>query len=401
MNSQFFPPDTVFSVTNLTLLIKDLLEQGFHNITLEGEISNFRPNASGHLYFTLKDENSQISAVMFRGKAWGLTFKPKEGDKVKVTGDISVYPPQGKYQINITKMEPAGQGNILQMLEERKQRLAAEGLFDQSRKKKIPFMPQTVGVVTSSTGAAIRDILQITKRRNPNVNVIILPSLVQGAGAGADIARQIKTASDFNLCDVLIVGRGGGSLEDLLCFSDEVVCRAIAECKIPVISAVGHEIDWALSDYAADLRAPTPSAAAEIAVPMKNDLLNAIHGFRNDMYQSISDRIAKLRLMVKTFDVGNMEQRFRSIQNNLMTRLANAQQNLINNMVQKTKETRLLVERHRQILEEASPQKILSRGYSMIRIEGTDKIVTRQQDVTSGTRLTIYPAEGQISATVN
>ncbi len=401
MASQFFSQDTVFSVTNLTLLIKELLEQGFHNITLEGEISNFRPNASGHLYFTLKDDNAQISAVMFRGKTFGLTFKPKEGDKVKVTGDISVYPPQGKYQINIVKMEPAGTGNILQMLEERKQKLAAEGLFDQSRKKNIPFMPRTIGIVTSPTGAALRDILQITKRRNPNVNVIIFPSLVQGAGAGVSIAAQIKNASDFNLCDVLIVGRGGGSLEDLLCFSDEIVCRAIADCRIPVISAVGHEIDWALSDYAADLRAPTPSAAAEIAVPMKNDIINSINKLKTDMYQCISDKVSKLRLMLKTFDVKNMEQRFRSIQNNLMTRLANAQQNLINNMVQKTKDTRLLVERHRQILEEASPKKILSRGYSMIRIEGTDKIVRRQQDVESGTRLAIYPAEGQISATVN
>lgn len=401
MVPQLFPPDTTFTVSSLTSVIKSLLEQGLSNIVMEGEISNYRPNSSGHLYFTLKDEGAQISAVMFRGSASKLTFRPKEGDKVKVTGAISVYAPQGKYQIVISKMEVAGVGNILQLIEERKRKLAEEGLFDQSRKKRIPVLPDTIGVVTSPTGAALRDILQITKRRNPNVNVVILPSLVQGAGAEYSIAQQIKNANDFDLCDVLIVGRGGGSLEDLLPFSEEAVVRAIAESHIPVISAVGHEIDWALSDYAADLRAPTPSAAAEIAVPQKIDLINEMQGYENLFYTAICEKVQKLKLMLKTFDVENMEVRFRNIQNNLEQRLDVAKEALIQNMQQKLKDARIQVERNAQILEEASPKKILSRGYSMVRIEGTDKIVTKQSDVSSGQKIEIWPAEGKISATVN
>ena len=219
MTEQLFSSDTVFSVTSLTSLIKEMLESSLANITLEGEISGYRPNSSGHLYFTLKDENSQISAVMFRGKAAFLKFAPKDGMEVRCTGTISVYAPRGNYQIIISKMEMAGEGNILQILEERKMRLAAEGLFSPDRKKKIPLFPKKIGVVTSPTGAALRDILQITKRRNPAVDVIVFPAVVQGADAAPSIVRQIQAANDFNLVETLIVGRGGGSVEDLLPFS--------------------------------------------------------------------------------------------------------------------------------------------------------------------------------------
>ena len=194
MTTQLFPSDTVFSVTSLTSVIKELLESSFVNISLEGEISGYRPNSSGHLYFTLKDENSQISAVMFRGKAATLKFVPKDGIKVRCTGSISVYAPRGNYQIIISKMEIAGEGNILQILEERKMRLAAEGLFNSDRKKRIPFFPKKIGVVTSPTGAALRDILQITKRRNPAVEVIVFPAVVQGNDAAPSIVRQIQAA---------------------------------------------------------------------------------------------------------------------------------------------------------------------------------------------------------------
>ena len=299
MTQKLFPPDTIFSVTNLTAVIKELLENAFINITLEGEISSYRPNSSGHLYFTLKDENAQISAVMFRGKAMGLTFTPKDGMKVRCTGTISVYAPRGNYQIIISKMEVAGEGNILQILEERKRKLVAEGLFDQSRKKRIPFFPRRLGVVTSSTGAALRDILQITKRRNPAVEVIVFPAIVQGSDAAASIVRQIQAANDFELADTLIVGRGGGSIEDLLPFSEESVVRAVAQSHIPVISAVGHEIDWALCDYAADLRAPTPSAAAEIAVPQLSDIKNELNGYKNEMQNLITSKVEKLNLSLK------------------------------------------------------------------------------------------------------
>ena len=397
--TELFPKDTVFTVTNLTSLIRDLLEGTFSNITLEGEISNYRPNASGHLYFTLKDEGAQISAVMFRGRAMSLDFVPKDGMKVKCTGSVSVYAPRGNYQIIINKMEIAGAGNILQILEERKRRLAEEGLFNSERKKPIPRFSKRIGVVTSPTGAALRDILQITKRRNAGVDVVILPALVQGEGAAVTIANMIKTANDFDLCDVLIVGRGGGSLEDLLPFSEEIVVRAIADSHIPVVSAVGHEIDWSLADYAADMRAPTPSAAAELVVPKQSDILQGLAAYKEEFYNQISSKVERLKLMVKSFDVQNMEVRFRSIEQPLLNRLENARQSLIDGMNQKVKDTKSLIEQSVRILEQASPQTILNRGYSMVRTQ-EGKVVRSAEDVTSGKRLEITPASGKIFVTV-
>ena len=397
--TELFQKDTVFTVSNLTSLIREILEGTFSNITLEGEISNYRPNSSGHLYFTLKDEGAQISAVMFRGRAMSLDFVPKDGMKVKCTGSISVYAPRGNYQIIINKMEIAGAGNILQILEERKKRLAAEGLFNSENKKPIPRFSKRVGIVTSPTGAALRDILQITKRRNPGVDVVILPALVQGDGAAITIANMVKTANDFNMCDVLIVGRGGGSLEDLLPFSEEVVVRAIAASRIPVVSAVGHEIDWALSDYAADMRAPTPSAAAELVVPKQSDILQGLAAYKEEFYNQITGKVERLKLMIKSFDVGNMEVRFRSIEQPLLNRLENASQSLIDGMNTKIKDTRQIIQQSVHILEQASPQTILNRGYSMVRT-ADGKIVRSPLDVAKGTKLEITPAQGKIFATV-
>lgn len=398
--AELFSNDTVFTVSNLTSLIREILEGTFSNITLEGEISNYRPNASGHLYFTLKDEGSQISAVMFRGRAASLKFAPKDGMKVRCQGSVSVYAPRGNYQIIISKMEIAGQGNILQILEERKQKLAAEGLFDESRKKKIPAYSKRVGIVTSPTGAALRDILQITRRRNRGVDVVIFPALVQGEGAAETIAKQIENANDFNLCDVLIVGRGGGSLEDLLPFSEETVVRAIANSKIPVVSAVGHEIDWSLADYAADMRAPTPSAAAELVVPRQADLIQHLDSYINDFYTQISSKVEKLKLMAKSFDIANMEIRFRTIEQPLLNRLDNAKESLTDGIQAKIKETRQMIQNYVNILEGASPKAILSRGYSMVKTSG-GKIVRSGDNVKKGEKLEIYPAKGKIEATVN
>lgn len=234
--------DNVFTVSELTSNIKDLLEGRFSHITLEGEISNCKPASTGHLYFYLKDENALISAVMFKGRMRTLNFTPADGTLVRARGSISVYPPRGNYQIIVESMELAGTGNILLMLEERKRRLVAEGLFDQDKKRPLPYFPQRVAVVTSPTGAALRDILQIMRRRNPKISVTVLPCQVQGADAAPAIANMIKVANVHNMADVLIVSRGGGSLEDLLPFSEEVVVRAVAESQIPVVSAVGHEI---------------------------------------------------------------------------------------------------------------------------------------------------------------
>lgn len=399
MTQMPLPSDKIFTVSELNGIIKELLE-GFPVITLEGEISNYRPNSSGHLYFNLKDNASIISAVMFRGSAYSLSFAPKDGMKVQVTGKLSVYGPQGKYQIIISKMSIAGEGDILRLIEERKRKLAAEGLFDQSKKKKLPAFPKTIGIVTSPTGAALRDILQITKRRNKCVSVNIFPALVQGAGAAETIAKQIKVANLHKLCDVLIVGRGGGSLEDLLPFSEECVVRAIAESQIPVVSAVGHEIDWALSDYAADLRAPTPSAAAEIVVPQLSEIKAQIMLFSKELHDSSMNRVEKIKLMIRNFKPENLEMQFRSIEQPLLQRFDNAKDDLFQNITQKLRDTRQHIESCETILENASPQTIFDRGYSMVRNKSTGEIIRNTENLKNGTELEIVPASGKITATV-
>lgn len=401
MNPPNLLNDKVLSVSELNSLLKDVLEGTFPSIKIEGEISNYRPNSSGHLYFTLKDTTSQISAVMFRSNVMSLSFVPKDGVKVQCTGRITVYPPRGNYQILITKMEVAGEGDVLKMLEDRKRRLAMEGLFESQRKRQLPTFPKTIGVVTSSTGAALRDILQITRRRNPCVSVIIFPALVQGDEAAPSIVKQINTANAYNMCDVLIVGRGGGSLEDLLPFSEEIVVRAIAASKIPVVSAVGHEIDWALSDYAADCRAPTPSAAAEIVVPQKIDILNNLQYLSNELYQEMTRRIDKMKSMVKQFNPDNMELKFRSIEQPLLSRLDNAKESIIQNMMQKVKDTKMLIENCHAILESSSPQTILARGYSMVRNKETQEIITNTKNLAKGTQIEIVPAVGKFTAVVD
>lgn len=399
MTQMPLPSDKIFTVSELNGIIKEILEE-FPVITLEGEISNYRPNSSGHLYFNLKDNSSIISAVMFRGAAYSLSFAPKDGMKVQVTGKLSVYGPQGKYQIIISKMSIAGEGDILRMIEERKRKLAAEGLFDQTKKKKLPAFPKTIGIVTSPTGAALRDILQITKRRNKCISVNIFPALVQGTDAATTIAQQIKTANTFNLCDVLIVGRGGGSLEDLLPFSEECVVRAIAESHIPVVSAVGHEIDWALSDYAADLRAPTPSAAAEIVVPQLSEIKTILLQYSNELYENSMNRVEKIKLMIKSFKPENLEMQFRSIEQPLLQRFDNAKEGLFQNIIQKLRDTRQYIENCETVLENASPQTIFNRGYSMVRNKNSGEIVRSTENIQEGTELEIVPASGKITATV-
>ena len=399
MNAPILPQDTVFTVSQITDLIKEILETSFRTIKLEGEISNWRPSSAGHIYFTLKDQNAQIKAVIFRGAAYKLNFRPKDGDKVCCTGSLSVYAPQGNYQIIVNSMELAGSGNILQMLEERKRKLAAEGLFDSDKKKPLPLFPKRLGVVTSPTGAAIRDILNVSKRRNSSVDITVLPAIVQGECAAQTIVKMIEIANFYDLCDVLIVGRGGGSLEDLLPFSEESVVRAVAASHIPVISAVGHEIDWALCDYAADRRAPTPSAAAEMAVPLKTDLQQALSNYKSELYTSIANKIEQKRLLIRSFNPENLEIRFRNIQQPLLNRFALARDNLSKNLQDRIKELRIRIANNVTVLENASPQEIFKRGYSMVTTEdGT--IVRKSSQVSVDSKLRIVPAEGQITAEV-
>jgi len=279
-------------VSALNNYIKLLIDDNsfLRKVYLKGEISNFKNHMSGHLYFTLKDEEARISAIMFRNKTEGLKFTPEDGKKVLVEGRVSSYPAQGTYQIYVEKMEEDGLGNLYVLYEELKKKLASEGLFETTHKKPIPKYPQRIGIVTAPTGAAIRDILSTLKRRYPICETILFPALVQGKSAAPDIVKQIKEAEKHNI-DVLIVGRGGGSIEDLWAFNEEIVARAIYESSIPIISAVGHEIDYTISDFVADLRAPTPTGAAEMAVPTINEVKNQLLKWQLELNHQMKQKI--------------------------------------------------------------------------------------------------------------
>jgi exodeoxyribonuclease VII large subunit len=337
---------------------------------------------------------------MFKTRSKNLTFNPQDGMKVKVTGSLSVYAQRGSYQIVVNSMEELGTGSILQLLEERKKRLAMEGLFDSENKKSLPFFPKTIGVVTSPTGAALRDILQIVRRRNPLVSVVILPCVVQGTDAGITIAQQIKVANEFNLADVLIVGRGGGSLEDLLPFSEEVVVRAVAASEIPVISAVGHEIDWALSDFASDVRAPTPSAAAELAVPLLSEVEKTIERTKDELIRSIYNKLDNYKLLVKNFSSENLELRFRSIEQPLLQRFEDAKESLVLSMNDLINQRKQQLKFAINTLEQISPKSILERGFSLVFNE-EGKLLKDVNQAQIGDKITINLAKGKIFATTN
>jgi exodeoxyribonuclease VII large subunit len=286
---------TVFTITEITRGIKEVLEAGFSSVTVQGEISNCKLHSSGHLYLTLKDEQSQLQAVMWRSRVGRIPFTPQDGMKVVARGNITVYEVRGVYQLDILQLQPLGVGELQLAFERLKQKLADEGLFDPDHKKPLPQFPQRIGIVTSPTGAAIRDIQNIVSRRYPIVDLILHPVKVQGTGAAQEIADAIRTFNKEYHVDVIIVGRGGGSFEDLWAFNEEVVARAIFESDIPVVSAVGHEIDFTIADFVADLRAPTPSAAAELVVPNKDEILENIGNICYTGGQIISDKITTER----------------------------------------------------------------------------------------------------------
>lgn len=285
--------DKIYTVTELNNLAKLMLEKEFKGIALDGELSNFKKYSSGHCYFSIKDAGGQISGVMYRFKAALLKFVPKDGLKVRVKGTVTLYPVRGSYQILVDEMYEKGVGELQKKFEELKKKLEKEGLFDKLRKRPLPSMPQKIGVITSPTGAAIRDILTVLKRRFANVHVLINPVRVQGAEAPREIATAIEEMnSHFPDIDVLIVGRGGGSLEDLWAFNEEIVARAIFASKIPVISAVGHEVDWMISDFTADVRAATPSVAAEIVLGRKEELVKSVDGAAQRMKNALNKKLS-------------------------------------------------------------------------------------------------------------
>jgi len=386
------------TVSELTELIRCRLEEHFSSVTVEGELSNCRPASSGHLYFSLKDAGAKIDAVMFKNRLRFLNFEPKDGMLLRVRGSLSVYAPRGSYSIVCEEMELAGSGDILAMLEKRKQKLAAEGLFDESGKPALPRFPKSVGVVSSPTGAALRDILNILGRRAAGVKIVILPAPVQGVDAAPIIVRRIEQANRWKLADVLIVGRGGGSLEDLLPFSEESVVRAVAESKIPVISAVGHEIDWALCDFAATLRAPTPSAAAELVSAELTTVLSNIRSIRGFLTESIKARIEKARLLLRPFSAEDLEYRFRSILQPRLVRFDDAKEALVDGMANLVASLRKRLELALAILEAGSPLAVMERGFSVVVNRRTGAIIRNGNDTRPGDHLDIRPLHGTITA---
>ena len=387
------------SVSQLTRLLKSQIESSFPSVAIEGELSNVRPSSTGHIYLTLKDEAAQISGVIFKGRASRLTFTPEDGQQVVVYGSLGVYERRGTYQIIIERVELAGVGRILAMLEERKQKLNAEGLFANERKRRLPLLPARVAIVTSPTGAALRDILRVLRRRNSGINVVVCPAVVQGESAAESIAKQIRTASQLGLGDVIIVGRGGGSLEDLLPFSDEAVVRAIADAEIPIVSAVGHEIDWALSDYAADVRAPTPSAAAEIVAASRDELQRSVIETGRRIVSGFMDRLERMRLLVGQFSAEELHRSYWMLAQPTVQEFDRIRDDLVGAMRDRVGEMRARVDGVSRELASVSPYTILKRGYSIVRDE-QGVVVASKDQIDAGDNITAQLANGTISATV-
>lgn len=381
------------TVTQLTRYIKYKIDndQNLMKIYLKGEISNFKAHTRGHFYFTIKDENTRITAIMFASSAAKVKVMPQDGMKVLVSGRISVYESTGSYQIYVDTLEEDGVGNLYVAFEELKKKLEKEGLFAEAHKKKIPRIPRKIGIITAPTGAAIKDILSTLKRRWPLAETILFPSLVQGKEAAVDIVRNIELAKNYDL-DVLIVGRGGGSIEDLWCFNEEIVARAIYDLDIPVISAVGHEIDFTISDFVADLRAPTPTGAAEMAVPNINDIVSLLNQLEIRLINSVNNtlklRKEKLEKIKESFILKNpismyevKEEKFDNIYERLIASYKNIinvnKQNLIllENKLSNNVTRTLDNNKHKYLniinkLEALNPLLTIKRGYTVTRLNG-------------------------------
>lgn len=407
--------DKYITVSQLSRYLKFKFDNdnNLANIFLKGEISNFKLHTRGHLYFTIKDENSRINAIMFSSQANKLNFMPSDGMKIMVTGRVSVYEATGGYQIYVEDMIQDGVGNLYIEYEKLKKKLASEGLFDASKKKKIPKFPETIGIITAPTGAAIKDILSTIKRRWPITKTILFPSLVQGASAAPEIVAQIKKAEEYPL-DVLIVGRGGGSIEDLWCFNDEEVARAIYECPIPIISAVGHEIDFTIADYVADLRAPTPTGAAEMAVPNQTDFYNYMRQINLRLHKAMKNYLEvsqeKLDNLRNSYILKNpismyqiKEQKFDTLYEKLCLVMKNRIQNEENGLTSKVEKLPLfithLLERNQNKyvsllnkLEILNPLLTIKRGYSITKMN--DKVITSTLQVNKNDSLEVELQDG-------
>lgn len=390
----------VFTVTAITLAVKQMMEGVFRDIFVEGEVSNLREAGSGHIYFDLKDREALLSAVMFKWDARKYSLQLQEGIQVRVWGSLSVYGKSGRYQIVVRKVEALAKGNLYLEFEKLKQKLESEGLFAPEHKKEIPAYPQRIGVVTSPTGAAVRDILSVLKRRNPNLEVLIAPVLVQGDEAAPQIARAIDDLNNFKpKPDVLLVGRGGGSIEDLWAFNEEVVARAIYKSKIPVISCVGHEVDFTIADFVADLRAPTPSAAAELVVQNFQNTREHIAQLQKQMLQSISLFYERAK---SRFDLAVNNPVFKDP--SLLTQDKEQEVDDLSLRLENAWKERLSSFTHRlevasQKLSALGPQAVLKRGYSITR-NASGTVISRVAQTAPGETIYVQVQDGMIHTEV-
>jgi exodeoxyribonuclease VII large subunit len=388
----------VLTVTEITRQIKYALEGNFPRVWVQGEISNCKHHTSGHLYFTLKDEGAQISGVMWRSRVPSLPFTPEDGVKVIARGAITVYPPRGNYQIDVEQMQPLGVGELQIAFEKLKQKLAAEGLFDEEYKKPIPQYPERIGVVTSETGAVLQDIRSILSRRHPSVELILYPVKVQGAGAAGEIAHAIDDLNRFGNVDVLIVGRGGGSLEDLWAFNEEIVARAIVASKIPIISAVGHEIDFSIADFVADLRAPTPSAAAELAVKPRADILENLANLCYTMQEAVQHAIDTVKTKIGSAVSSYSFNRPRDLVREYSQKTDEMERTMNTAVLHAVQAARQRQQSLLHRLEALSPRSVLKRGYTIVRHHG--KVVTSAKLLQQGDEAKIQFHNGEVTTRV-
>jgi len=390
----------VISVSDLVNAFKEVVETALPPCSVEGEISNCRKSPSGHWYLTLKDEHAEISAVIWRSAAQRIRFEPKDGMKCLATGSLQVYVARGTCQFVIAKLMPQGVGELEMAFRQLRDKLSAEGLFDESRKRPIPGIPRRIALVTSPSSAAVRDMVQVITRRWPSARIVIVPVRVQGEGAAEDIARGLRLVHRIPDVDVVITGRGGGSLEDLWCFNTEIVARAIAACRLPVIAAVGHEIDVSIADLVADRRALTPSEAGELVVPSATDLRDALRHIADRMRQTLRDRLERMRLKLSAIEARSVIQR-------PMTLVDQRRMDLDVCGERATRAIQLMTERRRRelgsvaaSLQALSPLQVLARGYSLTqRYDGT--IVRNANDVSTGDVLRTQLAGGVIFSKVS
>ena len=391
----------IFSVSEINKYIKMLFDgdELLNSISIRGEITNFKAHYTGHYYFTLKDESSTIKCVMFKGYAQFVKFKPADGMKVVINGQISAFERDGVYQIYCKSMSPEGLGDLYLAYEQLKEKLSKEGLFDISKKKKMPFLPQRVGVITSRTGAVIRDIINVSTRRYPNVNILIYPAAVQGVNVASTVIEGLKVFNELNNVDVIIIARGGGSFEDLFGFNDENLARAIYASKIPVVSAVGHETDFTICDFVSDLRAPTPSAAAELVYPEYTEIVSRIDKDKNRTIIAMKNYIERKRQYVERLKAAKLEK--------VPLDQVNKYRLAIDSMMTKSEATlKYMIEKYRTRcvksiakIDTLSPLKTLTRGYSVVENED-GKVIKSVNDVSSNQEIKITVTDGKLSAIV-